>query len=333
VPGNRHSKRWGIIGVYHLIRSPSHYQPVFATSGACAGNHAPEWARNHRGMMVNTITVPPSSELTLAAFLRARRERLAPDPSDGSRRRRTPGLRREEVAARAGVSVAWYTWLEQGRGGPPSDEVLERLSEALELDASAREAIFLLAQRRPPPPKLASASLVTPALQRLLDSMRVSPAYLKTPAWDIVAQNAAAAAVLTDYAKMPSSERNALRRLFSSPEKRALLVEWEADARYAVAAFRIDAARGGDYSEAAALASELLATSADFRRFWAENEMQGLGSGVKHIQHPLAGPLTLEHSTFSVEGGNGLTMIVFTPASPVDAQAIATLLSGRPPTA
>jgi transcriptional regulator with XRE-family HTH domain len=314
VPGNRHSKRWGIIGVYHLIRSPSHYQPVFATSGACAGNHAPEWARNHRGMMVNTITVPPSSELTRAAFLRARRERLAPDPSDGSRRRRTPGLRREEVAARAGVSVAWYTWLEQGRGGPPSDEVLERLSEALELDASAREAIFLLAQRRPPPPKLASASL-------------------ETPAWDIVAQNAAAAAVLTDYAKMPSSERNALRRLFSSPEKRALLVEWEADARYAVAAFRIDAARAGDYSEAAALASELLATSADFRRFWAENEMQGLGSGVKHIQHPLAGPLTLEHSTFSVEGGNGLTMIVFTPASPVDAQAIATLLSGRPPTA
>jgi transcriptional regulator with XRE-family HTH domain len=281
--------------------------------------------------MVNTITVPPSSELTLGAFLRARRERLAPDPRNSGRPRRTPGLRREEVAARAGVSVAWYTWLEQGRGGPPSDEVLERLSEALELDANAREAMFLLAQRRPPPPKPASASLVTPALQRLLDSMPVSPAYLKTAAWDIVAQNAAAAAVLTDYTKVPPSERNALRRLFSSPEKRAFLVDWEADARYAVAAFRIDAARAGDYSEAAALASELLATSADFRRLWAENEMQGMRSGVKHIEHPFAGPLTLEHSTFSVEGGNGLTLIVFTPASPADALAIAKLLAGTEP--
>ncbi len=126
---------------------------------------------------------------------------------------------------------------------------------------------------------------------------------------------------------MPPNERNELRRLFGSPEKRVLLVDWEADARYAVAAFRIDAARAGDYSEAAALASELLATSADFRRFWAENEMQGLGCGVKHTLHPLAGPLTLEHSTFLVEGGNGLAMIVFTPASPADAQAIAALLS------
>jgi transcriptional regulator with XRE-family HTH domain len=283
-------------------------------------------------MIANSIPVQRSSELTLGVFLRTRRKRLAPGPNDCSRRR-TPGLRREEVAARAGVSVTWYTWLEQGRGGPPSDEVLERLSDALELDANAREAMFLLARRRPPPPKPASGSLVTPALQRMLDSMPVSPAYLKTPAWDIVAQNAAAAAVLTDYAKMPPNERNALRRLFSSPEKRALLVDWEADARFAVAAFRIDAARAGDYSEAAALASELLATSDDFRRFWEANEMQGLASGVKRIQHPLAGPLTLEHSTFSVEGGNGLTMIVFTPASPVDAQAIAALLSGKPPTA
>lgn len=283
-------------------------------------------------MITNRVTVQPSSELTLGVFLRTRRKGLAPDQSDRSRRR-TPGLRREEVAARAAVSVTWYTWLEQGRGGPPSDEVLERLSDALELDANAREVMFLLARRRSPPPKPASGSLVTPALQRVLDSMPVSPAYLKTPAWDIVAQNAAAAAVLTDYAALPPKERNALRRLFAPPEKRTLLIDWEADARYAVAAFRVDAARAGDYSEAAALASELLAISDDFRRFWDANEMQGLASAVKRIQHPIAGALALEHSTFSVEGGNGLNMIVFTPATPADAQAIAALLSGRPPTA
>jgi len=282
--------------------------------------------RDHRGMITNRIPVQPPPELTLGDFLRTRRKRLAPDPNDSSRRR-TPGLRREEVAARAGVSVTWYTWLEQGRGGPPSDEVLERLSDALELDASAREVLFLLARRHSPPPKPASGCLVTPALQRLLDSMPVSPAYLKTPAWDIVAQNAAAAAVLTDYAALPPQDRNALKRLFGPPEKRALLVDWEADARFAVAAFRIDAARAGDYSEAAALASELLATNADFRRYWGANEMQGLASAVKRIRHPIAGALTLEHSTFSVEGGNGLNMIVFTPASPADAQAIASLLS------
>src|SRR5579862_9824474 len=126
--------------------------------------------RDHRGMITNRIPVQPPPELTLGDFLRTRRKRLAPDPNDSSRRR-TPGLRREEVAARAGVSVTWYTWLEQGRGGPPSDEVLEGLARALELDAAGREMMFLIAQQRPPPLKAAPPAKVTPAILRVLDAM------------------------------------------------------------------------------------------------------------------------------------------------------------------
>ncbi|MCY1043896.1 helix-turn-helix transcriptional regulator [Corallococcus sp. bb12-1] len=270
----------------------------------------------------------PGPALTLGGFLRDRRERLSPAPGAPSRRR-TPGLRREEVATRAGVSVTWYTWLEQGRGGPPSDEVLERLVLALELDAASREVLYLLAQQRPPPPIPTPPPPVPASLQRVLDAMPTSPAYVQTPAWDVVAWNAAATAVLSDYAALPPGERNVLRRLFGSASVRTSLPDWETHARFAVAVFRLDVARAGESAEAVALAAELQETSADFRRLWAENEMRSHGVGLKRIHHPIAGPLTLEYSAFSVDNGNGLSMVVFTPASPADVRAIDLLLSLR----
>src|SRR5580698_8236229 len=145
-------------------------------------------------MTVNTLPDPVAS---LGSFLRDRRSRLQPG-QDVRGRRRTPGLRREEVAMRASVSVTWYTWLEQGRGGPPSDEVLERLARALELDATGREILFLLGQQRPPPLSPSPPPAVTPALQRVLDAFP-NPAIVKTPTWDIVAWNEAARTVLGDY--------------------------------------------------------------------------------------------------------------------------------------
>ena len=276
-----------------------------------------------------SATPLPAAALTLGGFLRDRRGRLSPEAGAPSRRR-TPGLRREEVAARAGVSVTWYTWLEQGRGGPPSDEVLERLARALELDGGGREMLFLLAQQRPPPlqPSPSLSREVSPLLQRVLDAMPASPAYVKTPAWDIVAWNAAATVVLGDYGALPAGERNLLRRLFSAPA-RAALPHWEADVRFALAAFRVDVARAGDCPEAEALAAELQETSEEFRRLWAEHELRSHGVGVKRLHHPVAGPLALEYSAFAVDGGGGLSMIVFTPATPADEQAIAALLAGR----
>jgi transcriptional regulator with XRE-family HTH domain len=274
-------------------------------------------------MPTNTLTAPI---LDFGGFLRDRRERLPPAPG-ASNRRRTPGLRREEVATRANVSVTWYTWLEQGRGGPPSKEVLERLARALELDAASREVLFLLAQQRPPPLQPTAAAPVTAALRAVLDALPTSPAIVKTPTWDIVAWNAAAAAVLADYAAMPVHERNLLRRLFGATVMRASLPDWEADARFALAVFRVDAARAGEGSEAAALVAELQAGSAEFRRLWADNEMRHNGVGLKRLQHPAAGPLTLEYSAFSIDGANGLTMLVFTPTTPADTRAIASLLA------
>jgi transcriptional regulator with XRE-family HTH domain len=233
------------------------------------------------------------------------------------------------VATRANVSVAWYTWLEQGRGGPPSNEVLERLARALELDAAGREMLFLLAQQRPPPLNPGVSSAVTPALQRVLDGMHTNPAIVKTPAWDVVAWNAAAAAVLTDYAALPVRERNVLRLLFGNKSARGPQENWEESARLAVGVFRIDVARVGGDPEAAALAAELQETSPEFRRLYAENEVSNFWGGVKHFRHPMAGVLTLEYSAFAVNGAEGLNMVVFSPVTEGDERAIAALVSRR----
>ena len=277
-------------------------------------------------MNTNTLPQPVETALSLGGFLRDRRARLPPTPGTDSRRR-TPGLRREEVATRANVSVTWYTWLEQGRGGPPSDEVLERLARALELDAAGREFMFLLAQQRPPPLKAAPAPSVSPALQRVLDGLTATPAIIKTPSWNIVAWNAAAAAVLSDYTAQTPSERNLLRRLFSTGSVRKSLPDWEADARFALAAFRVDAARAGDCPEATALAAELQASSPDFRRMWADNETSSHYVGLKRIQRSGAGTITLEYQSLSVDSAVGLSMIVFTPVTAADAAGITLLLS------
>src|SRR5580692_1861491 len=136
----------------------------------------------------------------LGAYLKDRRSKL--DPATFGfpmRRRRTPGLRREEVAQRANVSATWYTWLEQGRGGPPSADVLDRIAQALMLTDVEREHLFLLALGRPPEVRYQAPDGVTPRLQRLLDALELSPAIVKTATWDIVAWNRAAAVVLTDY--------------------------------------------------------------------------------------------------------------------------------------
>ncbi len=270
----------------------------------------------------------PNTAVSLGGFLRDRRSRLQPEPGAPGRRR-TPGLRREEVATRAGVSVTWYTWLEQGRGGPPSTEVLERLSGALELDSAAREVLFLLAQQRQPPVSWAPPSPVAPALQRVLDALTTSPALVKTPVWDIVAWNAAAVAVMGDYGELPPRERNVLRRLFDDPALRARLPDWEENARFALAVFRIDVARAGDCPQAGALAAELQATNADFRRLWAENEVRSHGTGLKRFDHPVVGPFALEFSVFTVNAAEGLEMIVFTPNMPVDVRAVQQLMARR----
>ena len=266
----------------------------------------------------------------LGTFLRNRRTRLDPAALGfGSERRRTPGLRREEVAQRSNISPTWYTWLEQGRGGAPSADVLDRIAKGLMLTEPEREHLFMLGLGRPPEVRYRPVEGVTPRLQRILDALEVSPAIIKTATWDVVAWNAAAAALLTDYSKLPPEQRNILRLLFGSSRIKAAQADWDSVARFAVGAFRADVARAGAGAEVTRLVDELSRLSPEFEALWRSNDVVAHGEGLKRIHHPKAGLIELEFSAFAVDGRPELGMVVYNPASPADADRIRALMADR----
>ena len=267
----------------------------------------------------------------LGAYLRNRRTKLDPAALGcAAGRRRTPGLRREEVAQRAGISATWYTWLEQGRGGAPSADALDRIAQALVLTDVEREHMFLLGLGRPPGVRYRSADPITPRLQRLLDTLDCSPAIVRTATWDVVAWNRAAVAVLTDYGALPPDQRNILRMIFCDSRVRAVQGDWEAVARFVVGSFRIDAARAGADAEVAPLVEELCRASPEFAAMWRENDVQIHGDGVKHLHHPRVGLLTLEYSGFAVDGRPDLSLIVYNPSTAADRALVASLVEAQP---
>jgi transcriptional regulator with XRE-family HTH domain len=266
----------------------------------------------------------------LGAFLKDRRTRLDPAAFGFSTaRRRTPGLRREEVAQRANISPTWYTWLEQGRGGAPSADVLNRIAAGLMLTEPEREHLFILGLGRPPEVRYKAADGVTPRLQRVLDAFEVSPAIIKTATWDVIAWNRAAAALLIDYAQLPPSGRNILRLMFADARIRAAQEDWSSVARYVVGAFRADAARAGASEEVARLVEELSELSPEFKALWRDNDISAHMDGVKRIHHPQLGVLQLEFSAFAVDGRPELSMVVYNPATDADADHIRSLLTAR----
>jgi transcriptional regulator with XRE-family HTH domain len=267
----------------------------------------------------------------LGNYLKNRRTKLDPATFGFSgSRRRTAGLRREEVAQRANISAAWYTWLEQGRGGNPSADVLDRIASALMLTEVEREHVFLLGLGHPPEVHYRGGDAITPRLQRLLEALPYSPAIVRTATWDVVAWNRAAAAVLTDYGSLPPEQRNILRMIFCDPRVRAAQFDWESVARFVVSAFRIDAARAGADAEVAPLVDELCRSSPEFAAMWQDNEVQTHGEGVKHLRHPVLGPISLEYSSFAVDGRPDLQMIVYNPATPADQERISSLIGVTP---
>jgi len=268
------------------------------------------------------------AENQLGAYLRDRRTRLDPVALGiAPGRRRTAGLRREEIAARANVSTTWYTWLEQGRGGAPSADVLDRIARALMLTDVEREHLFLIGLGRPPEIRYRPVEGIAPRLQRILDAFTVSPAMMRTLTWDVVAWNSAAAVVLGDYGKMAPQERNILRLMFSNTHVRRLQFDWEAVARYVVGAFRADVARAGAQEHVQSLVDELSAQSEAFRRMWRDNDVSGHAVGVKRLRHPKLGEMQLEYSAFAVEGRPDLTMVVYNPATQADADNVRALLA------
>ena len=272
--------------------------------------------------------MPATNDNPLGTFLKDRRTRLDPVALGyPAGRRRTPGLRREEVAQRAHVSATWYTFLEQGRGGPPSTEVLERIASALMLNNVEREHLFLLAQNRPPALRYQQSDGVTPRLQRILDAMESTPALVRTVTWDVIAWNRAAAKVLTDYGALPPKQRNVLRMMFLDPKVRAAQLDWESVARSVVAVFRADASRAGASARMTELAEELSAASPEFAAMWRDNDVGRFGEGTKQIRHPESGLIGFEYSSFAVDGRPDLGMVVFNPASPDDVEKVRALLA------
>lgn len=252
----------------------------------------------------------------LGLFLRDRRMRLDPATFGFSTdRRRTPGLRREEVAQRANISATWYTWLEQGRGGAPSADVIERIATGMMLTEPEREHLHILAFGHPPESRYSEPEGISPRLQRVLDAIPVSPAIIRTATWDVVAWNRAAAAILTDYSSLSRQERNILRLMFSDSRVKAAQEDWYSVARFVVGAFRADAARAGAGAEIRQLVDELSLMSPEFAAMWRDNEVVGHGEGVKRLQHPEIGSIELEFSTFFVEGRQDLVMMVYNPAN------------------
>jgi transcriptional regulator with XRE-family HTH domain len=204
-------------------------------------------------------------------------------------RRRTPGLRREEVALLAGVGTTWYTWLEQGRDVSASSAVLSALADALRLDATERRHLFVLCDRAPPKAKSTGCETIDEPLRRMLVSLTDQPAYVLGRRWDVLAWNDAAKVLFGDYEELKGDERNIMHMVFANKRHRRLLVDWGEVAPATLAMFRADSARYAGDSAFEQLKATLMSSSAEFREWWPKNEVLCRLSSKKRIQHSLLG--------------------------------------------
>jgi transcriptional regulator with XRE-family HTH domain len=255
----------------------------------------------------------------LKEFLRSRRARLTVDDVEvrGTRAaRRVPGLRREEVAQLAGVSVDYYSRLEQGRPLNVSDEVLDAIGRALRLDDLERAHLFQIARinprrrrRRSP----ARVQRVRPGIRRVLDTLDdVAPAFVFGRRMDVLATNRLARALMTDFEALPPRERNMLRYTFLDESTRELYADWEDVARENVAVLRLDAGRHPDDPLLAELVGELAVKSPQFRRWWADHDVRERSHGTKRYHHPLVGDLTIDYESVSLPGDPDQTLCIYT---------------------
>ncbi|MEI5103851.1 helix-turn-helix transcriptional regulator [Streptomyces sp. PmtG] len=252
---------------------------------------------------------PGGNHRALGGFLRARRARVAPEHVGiaGGRRRRVRGLRREELAQLAGISVDYYVRLEQGRATQPSPEVLDALARALGLDAAERVHLTTLADARRGPAPRAQAS---PLLRRLMDSLTGFPAFATNLRLDVVAWNELGGELLGGLGEAGRRDPNNAKFLFLDAASREVFPDWEPRAAEAVGQLRVAAGRYPDDAELAALITELAARSADFQRIWDSGEVVMCVAGRKRLRHPEAGLLELDFEPLNVPSGPGETGLV-----------------------
>ncbi|MFE0456087.1 helix-turn-helix domain-containing protein [Streptomyces sp. NPDC058914] len=267
----------------------------------------------------------------LSEFLRTRRARLKPEDvglPDFGRHRRVPGLRREELAQLAGVSVAYYTRLEQGNGRNVSAEVLDSIARALRLTDAEHAHLTHLAKPKHKKKPATRPQQVRASLGQLLDLMDAVPAYVVGRRAEILAWNRMAAAVFGDWGELPVAERNWARLVFLRPEYRELFVDWEQKAIDIVCVLRMDAGCYPDDPRLSALVGELSVKSEDFRRLWATHDVKEKSHGVKLLKHPLVGELSLNFESFRLADDSEQSLVAYhaAPESP-SAEALRLLAS------
>jgi len=250
----------------------------------------------------------------LGAFLRERREAISPLDVGlaTSARRRTPGLRREEVAALAGVGLTWYTWFEQGRSVNVSAAFLGNVARALRLNAAQRAHLFLLAGHGQPAAE-SGAAIIPAAVEALIMGLADRPAFIKDSRWDILAWNAACARIFGDFADIPPEHRNSLWLTFADTRYRRSIVDWEGDARRLVGRFRADYGKSTRDTRLIELVADLERESPEFRRLWRDHEVLGRDSGTRTIRVPRIGATNFHYTVLAVEGAHGLKLVLYSP--------------------
>jgi transcriptional regulator with XRE-family HTH domain len=273
----------------------------------------------------------------LGDFLRSRRERIRPSDVGlpETARRRTPGLRRAEVAQLAGISPDYYVRLEQGRNVRPSPSVLEALARTLRLDDDERGHLYQLARSESAPRRQGTLGRVNPRVRRLVEVVHPTPAVVFNTRMDVLAWNRMYTALCgVDYAALPRERRNAVWHMFRDDEARALYVDWEKAARESIAHLRAAAGQDPDDPVTKALIGELSVKSGEFRRWWALHDVAVYGSGRKEMQHPSVGRIALDYQSFPVPNTPDQQLVLYTaPAgSPSqDALDLLVMLTGDAP--
>ena len=245
----------------------------------------------------------------LGQLLRSRRERLSPADVGlpAGQRRRTAGLRREEVAMLANVSVTYYTFLEQGRPVRPSSQVLDALAAALRLSAAERRYLHVLAHGSDP---AAPPEQLDPAVADLVQRLDPFPTLVKGRRWDVLAANPAARELFGDW----DAQVNLVRWMFTTDQARQVYLEWEPEARAMLGRFRLAAARYPDDPDFVALIAELHRDSEHIRDWWPRHDVTASGSGGKKLRHPRLGPVDYSHVVLQVADHPDQTLITYSPA-------------------
>jgi transcriptional regulator with XRE-family HTH domain len=258
--------------------------------------------------------------MELADFLKTRRAKISPSQVGlpVRTRRRTPGLRREEVAQLAGIGLSWYTWLEQGRPISVSEQIIESLARALMLDNNERSHLYTLAKQALSPEQVPQKIEVSPIIQHVLDNLILCPAFILDYRWNVIAWNKAACIVFEDYGKLKVPERNMVWRMFKNKSYKELFYDWEYHAKGMIARFRSTC---GVYVEDPYLfkfIEDLKQESEDFSLWWSLHNVQDSVEVYKKIRHPIAETLVFEFSSFDIGDNSGLRLIVNTPCPETD---------------